>query len=305
MHRAMLTSCLLGVLALPSSGCMTCCEPAMPWDAPFYGCVETGPLGRPRPGHAEKREMRRALRQSFGMSSCPTCQGAFDGGMGYGYDAGADMSAYANGGTCPNCQQNMQMNSSMYGTPEMPPQYAPEMQPHPMNIPIPTPAIEPIPAGPATTPMGPTTTPPAGILPGPTATPNSTSQFYPTGAWPTLPHTVSAIPTNMGSPHTPPQVQPFQAGSSVSSSYYSPAPDPGHSPTMPMQMGQQQMVPPGQQQMVPTQMVMQPQLIMGQQQMAMPGQMLEAQSGAPVQTLQPSAMGMPSHIPVQQTLYAP
>jgi len=316
MLRATLTSCLLGVLVLPTSGCMTCCEPAMPWDAPFYGCVETGPLGRPRPGLAEKREMRRALRHSFGMSSCPTC-GAFDGGMIDGYDAGAGISAYSNGGTCPTCQQNMQMNSSMYGSQ---PPYGSEMQPHPMNLPTPVPAMEPTPAGPAANPMGPTTTPPAGILPGPTAAPNSTSQFYPTGAWPTLPHTASAIPASMGNPQTPPQVQPFQTRSSASATYdspYSPAPVQGQSPMMPMQVmsmqtGQQQGPPHmvmqqqmmGQQQMMPTQMTMQPQ-IMGQPQMAMPGQVVEGQAGYPMQTLQVPAMGMPSQIPVQQTLYAP
>src|SRR5690606_8410693 len=102
---------------LSGSGCITCCPPASPWENPFYGCVETGPLGAVRPTAADRRAMRRALRNSLGTGQCPNCYG----GIASGYDdmSGVPMGMMPDGygmhdaGACPTCQQQMPMNMPM------------------------------------------------------------------------------------------------------------------------------------------------------------------------------------------------
>lgn len=219
MIRTTLTGCLLGALVLSGSGCMTCCPPAQgPWDNPFYGCVESGPLGGARPSHAERREMRRALRNSFGGQQCPHCQGGYDMGYDGGYEMGM-MPQMSGGGSCPTCQQNMPMNSypMMESSPGMP---GMEVQPHEMMVPNPT-----------LTPMSPTPVNP-GATPNPMATPNSTSQFYPTGVSPIFSGSPGGMPmqgptygTSYG-PVTqrPPQILPFNAASRGQPASYTAAP---------------------------------------------------------------------------------
>jgi len=221
MRRTTLTACLLGLFVLPSSGCMTCCQPIMPWEGAYCGCVDSGPFGGPRTLHAERREMRRALRNSFGMNQCPACGGGFDSGFA-AYDG---MSNYAmqGGGTCPTCQQNVPMNGTfsqpmegaIYGSPSMGAPSGMEVQPHPMSSPTPAPMGTPAP------------TPVPGSVPGPTAAPNSTSQFYPTGMSPVFNHTAAALEANRQtyrqtygqSQNRPAPIQPFNAPPAQSYSY--------------------------------------------------------------------------------------
>jgi len=131
-----------------------------------------------------------------------------------------------------------------------------------------------------------------GTTPGPMATPDSTSQFYPTGSSPLLNGSAAAMPVygQPGSPYgqlsqRPPQIQPFSSGSRVQAVSSSPAivaspmtMQPSMQPSMPME-----------------QYSVQPQGAMTS------AEMVYIPSQQPIPT--PSMRGTASQ--VQQTLYAP
>lgn len=227
MLRSILTFGLAGMALISSAGCM-CCDPCgtyasgpyMPMDSRYCGAVERGPLGGPQTKAAQRREMRRALR-NMGFGVCPTCYG---GASGYavdpmmdGYVMDGGLAPAMVGGTCPTCQG--QGHLSQFPHPEMgAPMMGPEMSPYPQVMPS-SPESVPNQQSPMNVPvpmMEPTLeTPTPAPAPAPTPAPgapsaNGTSQFYPTGMSPLF----GGISSYQAGPSvsTPPPVQSFRPG---------------------------------------------------------------------------------------------
>lgn len=170
----------------------------MPMDSNYYGAIGTGPLGVQRPGLVQRREMRQALRQQFGNTTCPTCNNGFSGGMDVGYtDYGGMQTGMGGGSHCPTCQQNSMMSPQMMGGPVMEGEYMDAGQMQPMMVPtpahrdasVPSPMPSPAPPSAPGAPMNPS--PPSAALP-------STSYYQP--GYPQMGGTVYS---------PPPQIQPF------------------------------------------------------------------------------------------------
>lgn len=259
MSRSILTLGLAGMTLITSAGCMSFCDPCgtyasgpyMPMDSRYCGAVDRGPLGGPQTKAAQKREMRRALRNA-GYGACPTCNVGFDADPmmgGYAIDGGfspAMTPPMMGGSSCPTCQgqghisqfppaemgtHGMHMHGApmhgmpMQGMPMMEHDHqgemmGPEMMPHqhqmgpsvPGGVPQMSPMNVPVPM------MEPTLeTPSPAPSPAPTPAPggpsaNGTSQFYPTGMSPIY----GGMSSYQSAPSAsaPPAVQSFRPGAS-------------------------------------------------------------------------------------------
>ncbi|WP_437185647.1 hypothetical protein SH668x_002759 [Planctomicrobium sp. SH668] len=150
MVRIILNLSILIMLATSAMGCVangcgqSMCPTQLPWESPYYGSVDVGPLGRPRTPLAERRAMRLTAKCGCGNSVYP---GAVE-------SSGAGGMFFVNN-TCPSCQPTPPVSGGMMHSEGMKqPQYfdgmtipdqnfqgAPQMMPQPsQNAPVPPPS---------------------------------------------------------------------------------------------------------------------------------------------------------------------